>query len=107
MFVIITDGQENASREYSGERIKALIEHQKEKFGWEFIFLGANIDAVEAAGRYGIKADRAQRYHADAQGTRLNFEAVSKAAAKFRKSAAMPEDWKDTIEKDYRQRGGE
>ncbi|MCZ7552608.1 MAG: hypothetical protein B6D39_04075 [Anaerolineae bacterium UTCFX2] len=107
MFVIITDGQENASREYPAEKVKAMIERQKEKYGWEFIFLGANIDAVETAGRFGIKADRAQRYHADAQGTRLNFEEMSKVAAKFREGAALPEDWKDQIQKDYGERGGE
>jgi uncharacterized protein YegL len=73
MLVIITDGEENSSREYSAKRIKQMIERQKSRYEWEFIFLGANIDAVETAGRFGISADRAQNYHADSEGVELNF----------------------------------
>ena len=69
MFVIITDGLENSSREYSADKVKALIERQKEKYAWEFVFLGANIDAVETAGKFGISADRAMDYLADSEGT--------------------------------------
>ncbi len=106
MFVIITDGEENSSREYSSDKIKALIERQKEKYGWEFIFLGANIDAVETASRFGIAPDRAQNYHADEKGVELNFKVMSDAVATFRACAAMPEDWNGEIEKDYHRRGG-
>lgn len=106
MFVIITDGEENSSREYSAERIRQMIEHQKKLYGWEFIFLGANIDAVETAGRFGISPDRAQNYHADSEGVELNFSVMSKAVASFREYAAMPEDWNDEIQEDYKRRGG-
>lgn len=106
MFVIITDGEENSSREYSAEKIKAQIERQKTKYGWEFIFLGANIDAVETAGRFGISANRAQNYHADSAGVELNFRVMSEAVATFREGATMPEEWNDEIQKDYKKRGG-
>lgn len=106
MLIIITDGEENASREYSSNKVKALIQHQKEKYGWEFIFLGANIDAVETAARFGIAPDRAQNYHADSAGTALNFQVMSAAVAGFRTCAAMPEGWNDEIQKDYKRRGG-
>lgn len=106
MVVIITDGEENSSREYSAERIKQMIEHQKTRYGWEFIFLGANIDAVETAGRFGISADRAQNYHADSEGVEVNFRVMSEAVATFRESSAMPKDWNSEIQKDYKRRGG-
>jgi uncharacterized protein YegL len=105
MFVIITDGEENSSREYSAKRVKEMIEHEKDKYGWEFIFLGANIDAVETAGRYGIGADRAANYHADSEGVALNFCVMSEAVASYR-NGAIPEDWKAEIKKDYKRRGG-
>ena len=76
MFVITTDGQENASHTYSSEKVKKMIEHQKEKYGWEFLFIGANIDAVETAARYGIGKDRAVNYNADAKGTHILYESV-------------------------------
>jgi uncharacterized protein YegL len=104
MFIIITDGEENASREYSSERIKQMIERRKVKYGWEFMFLGANIDAVETAGRFGISADRAQNYHADSQGVELNFHVVSDAVMMYRECAAVPDDWNDKIKKDYKGR---
>lgn len=106
LFVIITDGQENASRRYSAEKVKALIEHQKFTYGWEFIFIGANIDAVETAGHFGIAPDRAQNYHADSEGVELNFRVMNKAVTSFRTCAAMPEDWNGEIEEDFARRGG-
>lgn len=106
MFVIITDGEENSSREYSAEKVKAQIQRQKGKYDWEFIFLGANIDAVETAGRFGIAPDRAQNYHADSEGTALNFRVMSEAVATFRECKEMPTGWNTEIEKDYKRRGG-
>ena len=106
MFVIITDGEENSSREYSAEKVKAQIQRQKEKYDWEFIFLGANIDAVETAGRFGIAPDRAQNYHADSEGTALNFRVMSDAVATFRECKEMPTGWNEEIDKDYKRRGG-
>ncbi|WP_178023503.1 vWA domain-containing protein [uncultured Paenibacillus sp.] len=106
MIVIITDGEENASREYSAERIKRMIQHQKTRYGWEFIFLGANIDAVETAGHFGISPDRAQNFHADQEGIELNFRVMSEAVASFRQMASMPEDWNEQIQENYRRRSG-
>ena len=91
LFVITTDGMENASREYSYEKIKSMIENQKEKHGWEFIFLGANIDAVEVANRFGIAKNRAQNFHNDSEGIALNYAVVSEAVTSFR---AMPKEMK-------------
>lgn len=106
MFVIITDGAENASREYTAERVKAMIEHKKEKYGWEFVFLGANIDAVETAGRFGISADRAADYVPDAEGTALNFQVMSQAVSTFRQTRAMPQAPLAAIHSDMKKRGG-
>lgn len=106
MFVIITDGEENASRDYSAERVKEMIHRQKERYGWEFIFLGANIDAVVTAGRFGIDADRALDYVPDAQGTALNFRMMSETVASFRESGAVPAACLDEIRKDMKKRGG-
>ncbi len=106
IFVIITDGMENSSREYTAKKIKALIEKQKEKHAWEFIFLGANIDAVETAGSYGISADRAVDYLADSEGTELNFKVMSKAVASFRKTGKIKEAYFDEIREDVKKRGG-
>lgn len=105
MFVIITDGEENSSREYSVDRVKAMIEHEKQKYGWEFIFLGANIDAVETAGRFGISADRAVDYLADSKGTELNFAAMSATVACFRETGAVPDAPMQAIREDVKKRG--
>ena len=106
MFVIITDGAENASREYSAQKVKEMIEQERKKYGWEFVFLGANIDAVETAGRFGIAADRAVDYVPDAQGTELNFRMMSEAVATFRQTQAVPQASLDAIRKDMKKRGG-
>lgn len=106
MFVIITDGQENSSREYSSNQVKQMIERHKSRYGWEFIFLGANIDAVETAKNFGIDPDRAQDFHADSKGIELNFRVVSEAMTSFREHKAMPDGWNDEIQKDFRKRGG-
>lgn len=101
MFVITTDGMENASRMYSSDKVKSMIERQKSKYGWEFLFLGANIDAVETAKHFGIGADRAVRYHSDKAGTALNFRVMSDAISAVRASAPLGAEWKDEIEKDF------
>ena len=104
LFVITTDGMENASRRYTSQQVKTMIQRQKEKYGWEFLFLGANIDAVETAGSLGIAPDRAVNYHCDSEGTRLNYEVVSQAVTAVRCCATLDEHWKDDIEEDFRNR---
>ena len=104
LFVITTDGMENASRQYGADEVKRMIQRQKEKYGWEFLFLAANIDAVETAGRFGISADRAVDYHADAIGTELNFRTIDKAIRCVRSSAPLEASWKSEIEEDYQSR---
>jgi hypothetical protein len=104
LFVITTDGMENASHFYSLQRVKEMIQRQKEKHGWEFLFLGANIDAVETAGTLGIAPDRAVNYHCDSVGTRLNYEVVSQAVASVRCNTPLDEHWKDAIEEDFQNR---
>lgn len=106
MFVIITDGEENSSRQYSSMQVKKMIQRQKERYGWEFIFLGANIDAVETAGRFGIDADRAVDYVPDSEGTELNFRMMSETVATFRECGAVPTACLDEIRKDMKKRGG-
>ena len=106
LFVITTDGMENASREYTYPRLKAMIQRQKEKYGWEFLFLGANIDAAKEAARFGIDADRAANYHADRQGTAVIYEAVSEAVCSVRASRPMSKEWKRNVDEDYKNRGG-
>ncbi len=104
VFVITTDGMENASRMYSAGEVKKMIEHEKEKYGWEFLFLGANIDAVETAGRFGIDSSRAVRYHSDSIGTRLNYASLSGALREIRSGMILAEDWKEDIEADFASR---
>jgi len=104
LFVIITDGMENSSREYDYDTVKKMVERQKNEFGWEFIFLGANIDAIEVAGRFGIARNRAQNYHADALGVMLNFAVAGEVVENYRKSGMVQEDWNAKIEEDYARR---
>lgn len=105
LFIITTDGMENSSRIYSYEHIKKLIEMEKEKYGWEFIFLGANIDAIEVASRFGISEERAANYNADSEGTELNFKIMNEEIQNLRRNKAISPDWKDRIDKDYKKRG--
>lgn len=107
MFVIITDGEENASREYSLQKVKQMIEYEKENYGWEFVFLGANIDAVRTAGQFGISADRAVDYVPDSAGTALNFAVMSEAVAQFREEECISASHFDRIRKDMKKRGQE
>lgn len=110
LFIITTDGQENSSRMYTYEKVKRMVERQKEKYGWEFLFLGANIDAVEEAGRFGIKPERAVNYECDEIGTAVNYRALNKAVSRVRNCAAnemdkaLAADWKEEIEADYNKR---
>lgn len=104
IFVITTDGLENASREYSYEKIRTLIEHQREKEGWEFIFLGANIDAVSEAKRFGIDKSRAAQFHNDQEGVELNYAVVSEAVMELRTHNTISDQWKEKIEDHYNKR---
>ena len=104
VFVITTDGMENASHIYSSDQVRAMIEKQKRKYGWEFLFIGANIDAVETAARYGISEDRAVNYHADSIGTQVLYESVSNVVGCVRANKSIEEDWSISIEEDYMRR---
>ena len=105
LFVITTDGMENASRRYTYDKVKTMIQRQQEQYGWEFLFLGANIDAAREAARFGIRADRAANYHADHVGTGVIYEAVSEAVCQLRSCAApLSADWKHKIEADFKGR---
>lgn len=101
LFVITTDGLENASREYSAEKIREMVRHQQESEGWEFLFLGANIDAVATAEHMGIARSRAVTFHADGLGTRLNYAVVGEAISCLRESGVIEDSWKKSIEADY------
>ena len=109
LFIITTDGMENSSRRYTYEKVKSMVEYQKEKYGWEFLFLGANIDAIDVAGRFGIHEDRAVNYECDSIGTAVNFKALSNAVSRVRGAkccagAALSSSWKEEIEADYEKR---
>ena len=104
VFVITTDGQENASMHYTSEKVRSMIERQKKEYGWEFLFLGANIDAVETAARFGICEDRAVNYHSDKKGTRLNYDVMSDAIGSVRASRPLTADWKHKIDADFKKR---
>ncbi len=104
VFVITTDGMENASRRYSAEQVRKMIERQKEKYGWEFLFLAANIDAVQTAARYGIGGDRAVNYHADRRGTELVYEAVSAAVGSIRCKRKLGAGWARPVSEDFESR---
>ena len=106
LFVITTDGMENSSSSYTYDKVKRMIERQKEKYAWEFLFLGANIDAAQEAARFGINADRAANYHADTLGTEVIYEAVSEAICHVRQcTAPLSADWKQRVDADYKKRG--
>ncbi len=106
LFVITTDGMENASREFTTDKIKKMVQHQKDTYGWEFLFLGANIDAIATAARFGIGEDFAVEYHADHEGTQLNYEAVNEAVVNLRGGKKIDRSWKQGIERDYNRRSG-
>lgn len=105
VFVITTDGMENASRRYSRREVRTMVERQKARYGWEFLFLGANMDAIAAAEDIGISRDRAVKYVSDAQGTALNYRVVSDTICKMRMSEPLCADWKAAIEADEQARG--
>ncbi len=107
MFVITTDGMENASRNFTCEQVKEMIENKRKSCGWEFLFLGANIDAVQTARHLGIGADFAANYHADAVGTQLNYAAVASAVSAVRSGAKLKANWKADIDQDFAERNGE
>lgn len=104
LFVITTDGMENASRRYTYEKVKGMIERQREKYGWEFLFLGANIDAAREAARFGIRADCAADYHADSVGTKAVYQSVCEAVCQVRRSAPLKASWKQRIDEDFKGR---
>ncbi|MBO5141081.1 MAG: GGDEF domain-containing protein, partial [Peptococcaceae bacterium] len=105
LFIITTDGMENASKHYTYDKVRHMIERQKERYGWEFIFLGANIDAAAEAGKFGIDASMAADYHCDKAGTALNYEVISEAISTVRGCAApLSADWKQKIDEDYKTR---
>ena len=110
LFIITTDGMENSSHRYTYDRVKNMVERQKARYGWEFLFLGANIDAIEVAGRFGIQANRAVKYECDARGTEVNYKVLNKAVSCVRRSEAcnmeeaLGNDWKAEIEADYQTR---
>lgn len=105
LFIITTDGMENASRHYTYPKVKAMVERQKSRYGWEFLFLGANIDALEVAGHFGINKDYAANYHCDEEGTALNYEVLSEAICRVRgENKPLSADWKERIDADYEKR---
>lgn len=104
MFIITTDGQENASQYYSSDEVKRMIERQKEKFGWEFLFIGANIDAVETAARFGIDRNRAVNYNADSEGTQVLYKTLAAPISSMRANMPISDDWSQKIEEDFNNR---
>jgi hypothetical protein len=111
IFIITTDGMENASSHYTYDMVKKMVERQKEKYGWEFLFLGANMDAIEVAGRFGIREECSVTYECDSRGTMVNYQALSKAVSRVREEECCPamaldSSWKKEIEEDYKKRHG-
>ena len=112
IFIITTDGMENSSHRYTYDKVKKMVERQRDRYGWEFLFLGANIDAIEVAGRFGVQANRAVNYECDGEGTQLNYEVLSKAVSRVRTCAAPTAamafdecgDWAEEIRADYSKR---
>ena len=105
IFIITTDGMENASREYSYRQVSSMVRHAQEAYGWEFLFLGANMDAIRAAETFGIRADRAVRYECDGVGTRVKYSVVSQAIGSMRSGKGIDADWDAEIRRDYAKRG--
>lgn len=106
LFVVMTDGLENASRQFNPSTIKKMIEYEERKFGWEFIFMGANIDALETSSRYGFRQERATNFSADTEGMRVNFRNIERMVHDFREDKGIPEDWKDEIELHHSKKKG-
>ena len=104
MFVIITDGMENSSRLYSSDEVKKMVEKEKKDYGWEFLFIGANIDSIETARHFGIGADRAVNYHADKRGTKVVYDTLGEAACSLRGNAPLDADWSREINRDFNSR---
>lgn len=104
LFVIITDGYENSSREFNYKKIKSMVEHQKSKYSWEFIFLGANIDAIAVADNLGIADDRAVNYCADSKGTLEGYESINYAINSIRVNKKIDKNWKKNTDEDYQRR---
>jgi len=107
MFIIMTDGYENASRKYNYDEIKRMITRQKEKYGWNFMFLGANIDAISEARKYGIGEEMAVEYNCDRKGTAISYDAVSEAVKSVRACGCVGAKWKENIERDRKNRRSE
>ena len=113
IFVITTDGMENSSRRYSYEQVQKMIKHEREKYGWEFIFIGANIDAAAEAERFGIRRERAVNYVHDDIGTATLYKGVERAVCCAMRASSAQEmkydlddcDWKEGIRADYTKRG--
>ena len=105
VFVITTDGMENASRRYNRAKVQEMVKHAQEQYGWEFLFLGANMDAVSEAHSFGIRADRAVRYQCDSEGTSLNYSVLSKTVSQLRCGCPIQADWSAEIAEDYQKRG--
>ena len=104
IFVITTDGLENASRRYSKSDIKRMIERQRSKYGWEFLFIGANIDAIVTAESFGIEQSRAVNYHADKKGTEVLYDAISAPLTAMRSTGRIDDNWSEEIEEDFNNR---
>ena len=104
LFVITTDGMENASQQYSADKVRQMIKRQQEKYGWEFLFLGANIDALETAEKYGIDRSRAAQFHNDAQGVEVNYRVLSETVGNVRRGCEVPDQWNAEINADYASR---
>ncbi|MBQ6481604.1 MAG: VWA domain-containing protein [Anaerolineaceae bacterium] len=105
IFIITTDGMENSSHQYTYDEVQRMVKHEQEKYGWEFLFLGANMDAISAARSFGIRADRAVRYKRDRAGTELNYRIVSETVTKLRRHGKISDDWSAPIEADVKKRG--
>lgn len=104
LFVITTDGYENASYKYTADRVREMIKKEKEKYGWEFLFIGANIDAVQTASNFGIAANRAVNYNADSQGTSVVYDAVAETVCSLRAEKSIKDNWSDDINRDFLRR---